>query len=66
MEFKYRSGQYRNRLHMDKELSQQFETKLELIIELLRDKSLMAEDIAVIKETDEIVKSRNLKELVRL
>jgi hypothetical protein len=51
---------------MDKELSQQFETKLELIIELLRDKSLMAEDIAVIKETDEIVKSRNLKELVRL
>jgi hypothetical protein len=51
---------------MDTELLQRVETKLDLIIELLRDRSLTTEEIALLRETDEIVKSKNLKELVRL
>jgi hypothetical protein len=51
---------------MDGEILQRVETKLDLIIELLHDKTLTTEEIALIKETDEYLKSGRLSELVRL
>jgi len=51
---------------MDGEILQRVETKLDLIIELLHDKTLTSEEIACIKETDECVKSGRLNDLTRL
>jgi hypothetical protein len=51
---------------MDGEILQRVETKLDLIIELLHDKTLTPEEIAIIKETDECVKSGRLNDLTRL
>jgi len=51
---------------MDAELLERVETKLDLIIDLLRDKSLTREEVALLKETDEIVKSKKYQKLVKL
>ena len=51
---------------MDTELLERVETKLDLIIDLLRDKTLTKEEVALLKETDEIVKSKNYQKLVKL
>jgi hypothetical protein len=51
---------------MDAELFERVETKLDLIIDLLRDRSLTREEVALLKETDEIVKSKKYQKLVKL
>ena len=51
---------------MDTELLERVETKLDLIIDLLRDKALTKEEVALLKETDKIVKSKNYQKLVKL
>ena len=51
---------------MDAELLERVETKLDLIIDLLRDKSLTREEVALLKETDEIVKSKKYQKLAKL
>ncbi|HVN73571.1 MAG TPA: hypothetical protein VMT44_03130 [Methanoregula sp.] len=51
---------------MDGEILQRVETKLDLIIELLHDKTLTPEEIALLKETDECVRSGRLDEFARL
>ena len=51
---------------MDTELLERVETKLDLIIDLLRDKTLTKEEVALLKETDEIVKSKKYQKLVKL
>jgi len=51
---------------MDTELLKRVETKLDLIIDLLRDKTLTKEEVALLKETDEIVKSKKYQKLVKL
>jgi hypothetical protein len=51
---------------MDTELLERVETKLDLIIDLLRDKTLTKEEVALLKETDKIVKSKNYQKLVKL
>jgi hypothetical protein len=51
---------------MDGEIFQRVETKLDLIIELLHDKTLTPEEIAIIKETDECVRCGRLHDLTRL
>jgi hypothetical protein len=51
---------------MDTELLERVETKLDLIIDLLRDKTLTKEETALLKETDEIVKSKKYQKLVKL
>jgi hypothetical protein len=51
---------------MDTELLERVETKLDLIIDLLRDKTLTKEEVALLKETDEIVISKKYHKLVKL
>ena len=51
---------------MDTELLERVETKLDLIIDLLRDKTLTKEETTLLKETDEIVKSKKYQKLVKL
>ena len=51
---------------MDTELLERVETKLDLIIDLLRDKTLTKDEVALLKETDVIVKSKNYQKLVKL
>jgi hypothetical protein len=51
---------------MDGEILQRVETKLDLILELLHDKTLTSEEIALIQETDECIKSERLVDLTRL
>ena len=51
---------------MDTELLERVETKLDLIIDLLRDKTLTEEEIALLKETDEIVTSKKYQKLAKL
>lgn len=51
---------------MDGEILQRVETKLDLIIELLHDKTLTPEEIALLKETDECVRSGRLDTFARL
>jgi len=51
---------------MDGEILQRVETKLDLIIGLLHDKTLTSEEIAIIKETDECVRNGRLNDLTRL
>jgi hypothetical protein len=51
---------------MDGKILQRVETKLDLIIELLHDKTLTPEEITIIKETDECVRSGRLNDLTRL
>ncbi len=51
---------------MDTELLERVETKLDLIIDLLRDKTLTKEEMKLIKEADEIVKSKKYQKLVKL
>jgi hypothetical protein len=51
---------------MNGELLQRVEKKLDLIIELLHDKTLTSEEIALIKETDECVKHGRFNDLTRL
>ena len=55
-----------NQHTMDGEILQRVETKLDLIIELLHDKTLIPEEIALLKETDECVRSGRLDEFARL
>ena len=51
---------------MDSKLFERVETKLCLIIDLLRDRTLTREEVALLKETDEIVKSKKYQKLVKL
>jgi hypothetical protein len=51
---------------MDAELLERVETKLDLIIDLLRDKTLTQEEVALLKETDGIIKSKKYQKLVKL
>ena len=51
---------------MNAELLERVETKLDLIIDLLRDKTLTREEVAILKETDKIVKSKKYQKLVKL
>ena len=51
---------------MEGEILQRVESKLDLIIELLHDKTLTPEEIALIRETDERVRSGKLSEFSRL
>jgi hypothetical protein len=51
---------------MDTKLLERVETKLDLIIDLLQDKTLTREEVALLKETDEIVKSKKYQKLVKL
>ena len=51
---------------MGGEILQRVETKLDLILELLHDKTLTPEEIAIIKETDACVRSGRLHDLTRL
>jgi len=55
-----------NQHTMDGEILQRVETKLDLIIELLHDKTLTPEEVALLKETDECVRSGRLDEFARL
>jgi len=55
-----------NQHTMDGEILQRVETKLDLIIELLHDKTLTPEEIALLKETDECVRSGRLDTFARL
>jgi hypothetical protein len=51
---------------MDTELLERVETKLNLIIDLLRDKTLTKDEMKLLKEADEIVKSKKYQKLVKL
>jgi hypothetical protein len=51
---------------MNGEILQRVETKLDLILEILHDKTLTQEEIALLRETDEYVRSGRLGELSRL
>jgi len=51
---------------MDTELLERVEAKLDLIIDLLRDKTLTQEEVSLLKETDEIVHSKKYQKLVKL
>jgi len=51
---------------MDGEILQRVEKKLDLIIELLHDNTLTPEEIALLKKTDEYVRSGRLNEFARL
>jgi hypothetical protein len=51
---------------MSEEIFKRLEAKLDLIIDLLQDRVLTADEFALINEADRMVKSRNYQGFVRL
>lgn len=51
---------------MDEKILKRIVTKLDLIIELLRDRILTTEEIALVRETDVMIKIRDFQEFIQL
>ena len=51
---------------MKEEIFKRIEVKVDLIIDLLEDRILTADEVALINEADRMVKSKDYQEFVRL
>lgn len=51
---------------MDDKILKRIETKLNIIIGLLQDRVLTVDDLALLTETDEIVRKKEYQKLIKL